>query len=439
MRIFLGVTEIAGYYRGLKKGFDTLGARCDLEVLYDQPFAYGPAGGSPPTRLTRGLIQTWSHNYRLSLALRLPGLLVEKLLTLPLFVWAVVTHDVFIFGFGKSFFWLYDLPVLRFFGKKIIFIFHGSDARPPYMDGFIMRSSRGVSISACIGLTKKVARTVRRIERWSDRCIVLPTLNHFFRKPTVNFNSVGIPSAPQTYDLINSVERDDESVRILHSPSNPEAKGSAEIKRAVDAVRQKAYPIEYREITGRPHEDVLRELAQSDVVVDQLYTDMPIAGFGTESAWFGKPCVIGGYCASFWKQLSEKEPIAPTVFCLPEEAQDAIERLVADAAERRRIGERAKEFVRTHWLPEHVAANVLRVIRGDIPPVWVHDPMNLRYVEGMGQSKERTRAIIRRVVEQEGAEALCVEHNPELKAVLLSFAYEHSTTEDEHAHQRTSG
>ena len=52
----------------------------------------------------------------------------------------------------------------------------------------------------------------------------------------------------------------------MHAPSDPRAKGTAFIRRAAELVDG----IDYRELTGRSHAQVLRALEHADLVIDQL-------------------------------------------------------------------------------------------------------------------------------------------------------------------------
>ena len=56
--------------------------------------------------------------------------------------------NVFVYGFGATLAWWphLELRLLRALGKRILFFYHGSDSRPPYLDGQIMASDRGVTI-----------------------------------------------------------------------------------------------------------------------------------------------------------------------------------------------------------------------------------------------------------------------------------------------------
>ena len=48
---------------------------------------------------------------------------------------------------------------------------------------------------------------------------------------------------------------------------------------------------------------VLEKMAMSDIVVDQVYCDTPMAGFATEAAINGVPVVVGGYYADVYKRF----------------------------------------------------------------------------------------------------------------------------------------
>ena len=51
-------------------------------------------------------------------------------------------------------------------------------------------------------------------------------------------------------------------------------------------------PLEYVEIVGQPNDIVLAEIARSAFVIDQLYSDTPMAGFAAEAARLGKPAIV---------------------------------------------------------------------------------------------------------------------------------------------------
>jgi hypothetical protein len=212
------------------------------------------------------------------------------------------------------------------------------------------------------------------------------------------------------------------SIRILHSPSHSAAKGSPLILNAIKSLRDKGYSIEFVLLHGKPNEEVMVEIQCCDFVVDQVYSDFPLAGFATEAAWFGKPAVVGGYAFDYLKTLVPEGMWPPSKTCHPDQIEQAIESLIVNPEERLRLGAEVQMFVRDKWNAAEVARRYLRIIEGDIPGEWWLDPHSVTYLEGAGQPIERTKENIRQMVEQFGVESLQLSHRPDLEQAFLNFA-----------------
>jgi len=144
-------------------------------------------------------------------------------------LWAVLRFDVFVFSFGSTFFGYRELPLLRLLGKRIVYVFHGTDHRPAYLDGSEMAPERDVSIEECIASTAAKKARLKRIERSANVVIGNRLSSHLHERPVVHFGVVGVPHA--AVEAKPAVA--DGPVRILHSPSHPAAKRTKEIREAV--------------------------------------------------------------------------------------------------------------------------------------------------------------------------------------------------------------
>lgn len=427
MKIFIGLVEIAGYYANLKKGFEQLGIECTFVDLNNHKFRYG--GDDNP------LIVSWIKKTILKIRFcaaeglkirKLIWMAIIKVLKILFFIWALFRHDVFIFGYGSSFFgvnvvWLRhcELPVIKLFRKKIIFIFAGSDSRPPYMNGGIMTTDKKITIENCIELTAQKKKDLYKINKYADVIIDYPTQGLFHERPFVYGLFIGTPFQRKDFSVCLKERK---AIRILHAPSHPEAKGSGKIHKAIENLKSKGYSIEFIEIINMANSVVLEQLAQCDFVVDQMYSDTPMAIFATEAASFGKPAIVGGYAQSQWENILLVNMIPPTHYCLPDEFEQAIEKLIVDETYRIELGKRAKEFVQKKWNPEKVAERYLRLIKGDIPASWFYQPSSCSYVHGWGLNEERAKELIRKVVMHGGRQALQLADKPELEKRMLDFA-----------------
>lgn len=420
-RIFLGLLEIAGYYTNLKTAFQACGVECTFIDISDHSFKYG--GSDTPNIIVSGKI--WA-NKRARLnennILKCFYFSISQILSFPLFLWALSSFDVFIFSYGKSFLIKnFDLPILKFFNKKIIFVFFGSDSRPPYIENIINIGDKS-SIVQCIKNTARQKSKIQYIEKYTDFSINHPPTSHFHERKIIQWLAIGIP---KKYSSCCNTERSGKNlkIRILHAPSNSLAKGTEQIRKSIRALQKKNYPLEYVEIIGKPHSVVLDELNKCDFVVDQLYSDTPMAVFATEAAWHGKPSVVCGYYANYILDDIPKDLIPPSFYCHPDNIQDSIEKMIVDISFRTDLGKRALEFVQKNWSPEKVAERYLKIIRGDIPVEWFYDPNNILYLQGGGIPEHYVRKNIKAIIEYNGIKSLQLSDKPVLEKKFKDFAY----------------
>jgi hypothetical protein len=146
-----------------------------------------------------------------------------------------------------------------------------------------------------------------------------------------------------------------------------------------------------------------------------------MAALATEAAYFGKPSVVGSYAAGVRLEVPGTET-PPSLYCHPDALEDAVWTLVSDRAARHDLGRRAREFVRNEWAPASVAARMLRVIAGDVPDSWIARPEQLSYVLGYGISEPVLRARIRRLIADQGVDALGVPSGSPLRDALVALA-----------------
>lgn len=429
-RVFIGLTEVAGYYSNLERGLRDLGADAHFFDTSGNPSRFGRKGLvgvlKRPATQVNALRNADPRSLRGAI-FRLAALghrLVKIASRLALFPFALVRYDVFILYGLDSFIGYLDLPILKKLGKRVIYVFNGSDHRPPYINGKWVRQLGRHNSSWLADASRQFADRVATIERYADHIVALSASAQYHRRPFVHFLAVGIPfedpsrsGAPEQIGFQESPG----PVRILHCPTDLASKGTDRVRVAVENLQIAGHDIEYVEIIGRPNSEVLDALRKCDFVVDEVWSDTPMAGFATEAAFFGKPAVVSGYFAAQLHDDVLAEFIPPTLFCLPDDLQDGIERLVKDVAFRRALGARACAYVRERWTPASVAARFVRLIDGDVPAEWMYDPSRLRYAHGWGLPEEMVGDGIRAVVRVAGPEGLHVGHNAELEARLLEL------------------
>lgn len=423
MRVFLGLTEIAGYYCGLHRGFQEIG----VESVYACGGHHFDYGGGEETQAWPVRLFRWLSLKRLATpqtkrgrrALLKAAFVFSKI---SLLLWALVKCDVFVFGYRSCFFTTRELRLFRLLGKRTIHVFHGSDNRPCYMDGTVVQLDRLSDPAAVLKHHRRQHAEVKRIERLADCLVSHPATAQYFERPYVNWLlATGLPFAGEGNEVAKS-NNTLRKVRVLHCPSDPAVKGTTFIRSVIHSLEARGYEIDYREVINRPNSEVLKELSDCDFVIDQAFADYPMAGFATEAAHFGKPAAVGGYAKVICQKIEEINGMPCTTYCRPEELERLIERLVADVEFRTKCGLRARKFVDSAWSRKSIALNWVRLIRNDIPAEWMVRPEMVDYMGGVGLTPEGLSHGVAWFLNHAGVEALFLDHRPDLKEALLKLA-----------------
>lgn len=421
MRIFIGPIEIAGIANGLLRGFDELGIKARLVLSVKHPFGYGVEESSV-------IINFWQflgkHRAfpKQSLVRKIIFVMLHRAFGTVVLFWALFKFDAFIFLFGRTLTdTRFELRILRWLKKKIIFINCGADIRPPYLDGLMFACSDAGSHVSLIA--KSAARTKRRAvfqERFSDFIVAQPSIAHFYQKPIINYFSMGVPVF-LNYGVMDGGGHK-KSIRIVHSPSNPIVKGSGVICDVVQGLIDDGVPLDFICLQGVSNDVVLQQLSQCDFVVDQLYSDLPMAVLGVEAACFGKPCILAGYLADGLEKYIKKEDLPPSLYVHPSQLREAIKKLAFDEELRRNLGGLAQSFVSQRWACKVVAERYLALLKGRPDQGWWFDPASITYVGGCGMPLENTAKLVALIVDRYGRKALQVGDKPALEKALVELA-----------------
>jgi hypothetical protein len=336
-----------------------------------------------------------------------------------LLVWCIAKFDVFIFSYGTSFFAQREFPLLRSLNKIIVCVFYGSDERPHYLSGVSAELPYEIDAEWYRQRSIEQKNMLSRVAQLADYIVSHPLSSQFQQRAALSFMMLGLPqSSPLPVD---TGKREQWSrVRALHAPSRPISKGTAQIREIIAKLRSEGIDIDYVEITGRPHAEVLEEIARCDFVIDEVWSDSPLAMFAAEAAAAGKPTIVGGYGWDVLQKFSGGLP--PSLACHPDELEMGVRRLATDSAFRRDLGSRAHEFVAAEWSSRRVAERYLKVLSDGGEQSWYFDPYQVNYAFGYGMPIDKVGATARMVIDDAGVESLQLNDKPELLESILSLA-----------------
>lgn len=389
LKIFIGTRETSGYFGILKEGFKKLGYYCKFYDFYSHNFSYGLDDNkeSKTVKLFVKYIEKIEKN-KLKGLNKIFVIIFTYILSFIIFLKSCVIFNVFIF-YSNSGFWRlkpWDYYILKFFRKKIIFVSLGTDIRPPYLNGKFINDKR-YSLDSIYRETKKVLLKIKRMESIANYIVSYPAHSQLLNKKFINGLIIGNPAYIYETEIKNNLENIDKSkINILHAPSHPESKGTFLIREVIEKLKEKGYPINYVEISNKPHSEVLKEIKNCDFVIDQLYSDTPLPLLSVEAGLFKKPSIVAGYYSEFIEYDLKNSKSFPLFVC-PEKIFEVAENLCKSKELCKEIGEKVYNFLIKNWSCEIITMRFIKLIEDKFPDDWWYEPYKIKYIYGYGISK----------------------------------------------------
>ncbi len=417
-RVLIGLSEVAGHYKGLKLGFERLGINCTFLNFSEHPFGFSADDKVWPV----GLVQKMDTRRRNSsrVGSKFIFTVLQFLLQGVLFFRVLPKHDIFIICANRSFLGFLDVVILKILGKRVIYQMHGCDSRAPYFDGAYNQADL-LPDSELYRLTRFKKIIIKMTERFSDLLVNIPPQAHLCEKKYINWLYIGLCCYPLDYDVEDKTDQNlPDQLRVVHSPSRPEAKGTPIIRDVIKRLKSRGIDVDYIELIGVDNKTVIEEIRRADLVIDQVYADYAMPGFATEAAWQGKPVLIAGYAVDYWPAWMAKADLPPTCYCHPDSLEEELYNLATDKDLREKVGRRMYEFVSERWRPEQIAQNYLRAL-DDPPEYWWLDPKENEYFLGCCINEDRLRIRLKRYLDKYGEAGLRIHDKPLLEKRIFSF------------------
>ena len=169
-------------------------------------------------------------------------------------------------------------------------------------------------------------------------------------------NNVGIVPHASLNSLQNKIVNTSigKKVLIIHSPTAPVAKGTEFVLKAIEILKEKNIPFEFKLLQNIPNEEYQRLMMEADIYVDQLIW----GGYGVaaqQALQMGK-VVVAYISPERIKLYGEKLPVQnATIYNLAE----ILEKLIADSELRQKISEQSTEYYINMHQPDSVAKKML--------------------------------------------------------------------------------
>lgn len=176
-----------------------------------------------------------------------------------------------------------DYKFLKKKKKKIVCIFVGSDIRSRKLLIDYCKSKNLDTSSNYLNIDyKKEERRVERVAYLADKYATL-SFNHKIDQVSYLNNYINTFIYMVDDTLLEGVKFSlNKKIKILHAPSNPVSKGTQLVNAAIKKLQLEGYIFEYIELKNKQNTEILKNLACSDIVLNQFYAFLP-GVFGIEA------------------------------------------------------------------------------------------------------------------------------------------------------------
>jgi hypothetical protein len=344
MRIFLGLTDLANITANYAKGFKALGHQV-FSVVWNKGYFY-PDSEYDLIIDNRVPITNYSSNIFAYLKIFVQLAQLAKALKCDLFIMyapaVLPTHLYY--------------PILKLLGKKMITAFWGSDIRYWYAFAEEMRS---LGVQDEVFPLFEYARTrsggsywdklhtVKVAEKYSDLIISVPDCAQLQTRPYMRA-IVPLDLSEYRFNVPGRI-----TPLILHAPSVPEAKGTDIIINAIKELKEEGLEFEFQLIEKMPNRKLRELLADSDIVIDQLYS-ATTGGLSAEAMASGN-VVLTRIMDDYSKALPDCPAVNANMFTL----KDNLRKIIRDVDQRKALAYRGRTYVETYNDHIKVCKNLL--------------------------------------------------------------------------------
>lgn len=392
MRIAIGYAEIAGVLKDYACGFEQAGHKVtsiNMEHNRFYNYKYSLEVGSFFNKLFN---KEQIKNKPLFKAVQILEFGLKRVLGFFIFFYLLPRHDIFLYQWTTLFNQKTEFRILKFFNKKIVAVFLGSDVR--HISAFQQEFKGDQKTWELIFKQEKVNRKLRYLrvaELYCDVILSVPDQAGLAIRPYDHLQLI-----MDTNEIPGYALKDNLVPYIIHAPSAKGIKGTDKIVAVLDQLKAEGLNFNFKLLHHIPHEEVLAELKKADIVIDEINLNGP-GKLGLESMAY---C-----CALATRHLEGASPkFSPPLSNInPENLYEQLKKLISDRIYQSTLAKEGRIYVEQNNNSRKVIHDILiGVLNGRDPGKWDYTPKFFldHYCLPAGQKISKSNLILTRKVLQ---------------------------------------
>lgn len=297
-------------------------------------------------------------NYECDIILNLDQkpLVMRPILRLVYFIKCFFAYDVFHFHFGQSLLHFnLDLPILKFFRKKVVMHYWGSDV----IQTDLARQYTLFTEEVFQKVYPEVDNEKRRKKlAWIARHVGCAIVGDYSL----------LPYAPQSKVVRQTINLDNlpfvgcdfknhQKLRIIHAPSKRLIKGTKYILETIQQLKKAGYKFEFVLVEKKSNQEALAIYKTADIVIDEIMQG-PYGILAIECMALGKPviCRRDEKLEKYYKNL-------PIINANRTNLQESLIKLIENPKLRQRLGVLGRKYVEENHDPINIAKQMIKIYK----------------------------------------------------------------------------
>jgi len=349
LRIFIGPSEIANVGATLGEAFRKRGIKVTVVSTGKSPFRIGMKYDrvlSPPEIMSLN---------RISRIIKLVGYWG------PFFLNYFFRYNSFIFLFGNTLFPKnLDLPLFKYFKKRTIMWFFGSDIRDIKLRELELKKMgikyfHNEAMEDNPDLKEKKLRMIHKVEKYVDYIITGPSIAQLLTRDYLGKDLSSRVYLPFDISSIKISNHQNKKVVIVHAPSNSNIKGTKYVLDAILQLEKEGYEIEFHLLRNVSNRIVRETLSHADIAIDQLFAFGP--GMFALEAMAACCVVLGGNI----HQISGYPPELPIIHTDKENIYQNIKMILDNPQMIQIIGRQSRKYVEQYHDSRKIADKIIKI------------------------------------------------------------------------------
>ena len=271
-------------------------------------------------------------------------------------------YNTFHFYFGKTLFKNQkDLPLYKYFGKKVVMEYLGNDIR--HYQTLVRRYNLPESHDFALNMgkhDKKIADRIENEKKFIDYSMCcLPTHIDFAKSYNYIIDEL-LPLALNTSEIkfMPLAATKSKTVKILHAPTHRVFKGTQYIEKAVHNLKAEGYNIHFHIAEGISHAQLFEQYEKCDIFIDNI----SVGWYGTaslEAMAVGRP-VCAYIDERYFRHIDYADEI-PVINVTREKVTDVLRDLIENKDQLPAIGRKSREFVEKYHDVRNVTKKLIDI------------------------------------------------------------------------------